>query len=362
MRCFVLLVWSNILKFTFLNLTSLLCSSIFLFLLWMNQFPCIYLNNKTVPYFPLLPFPSLFLSFPFFTFLFSIQCYSFPLPCCALIYYLPLFFLISSFSNLRPSTPLFSSHPLLLFLLYLLLFSFSSSFTVSVTSSSSSSSSFFLVQARVWRRRKALNCIFEFLSACSKCTAQGVRTYVHVYVRKNWLNSIFIFPSSIFITRYSFLFLVFSRVLIFLIIFHFILFYFYVENSDFCLFSNVILTFFSFHIISFLFFPFFSKFSAMYVRRYVSCVKLVQRTVRTFLVCKSAREIAMKKLWDLIEYQFIRVSTYVHILASFIYIINFLSFELLLFLLICSFIKFRISSTIYFKICLLNIYNIFHDS
>ena len=256
MRCFVLLVWSNILKFTFLNLTSLLCSSIFLFLLWMNQFPCIYLNNKTVLYFPLLPFPSLFLSFPFFTFLFSIQCYSFPLPCCALIYYLPLFFLISSFSNLRPSTPLFSSHPLLLFLLYLLLFSFSSSFTVSVTSSSSSSSSFFLVQARVWRRRKALNCIFEFLSACSKCTAQGVRTYVHVYVRKNWLISIFIFPSSIFITRYSFLFLVFSRVLIFLIIFHFILFYFYVENSDFCLFSNVILTFFSFHFISFLFFSF----------------------------------------------------------------------------------------------------------
>ena len=50
------------------------------------------------------------------------------------------------------------------------------------------------------------------------------------------------------------------------------------------------------------------QFSALYVRRFMSAVKCIQRNIRAFLVCKSARISAVQKIWNVVEFQFIKVN------------------------------------------------------
>ena len=49
------------------------------------------------------------------------------------------------------------------------------------------------------------------------------------------------------------------------------------------------------------------QFSALYVRRFMKAVKCIQRNIRGFLSCKSARILAVQKIWNVVEFQFIKV-------------------------------------------------------
>ena len=45
----------------------------------------------------------------------------------------------------------------------------------------------------------------------------------------------------------------------------------------------------------------------MYVTRFINAAKSVQACIRSFLVCKRARVLAVLKIWDAIEVQHIKV-------------------------------------------------------
>ena len=45
----------------------------------------------------------------------------------------------------------------------------------------------------------------------------------------------------------------------------------------------------------------------MYVTRFINAAKSVQACIRSFLICKKARVLAVLKIWDAIEVQHIKV-------------------------------------------------------
>ena len=52
-----------------------------------------------------------------------------------------------------------------------------------------------------------------------------------------------------------------------------------------------------------------TQFSARYVSRFVRAVKFLQRVVRDSIACRNARILALSKVWDAYETQYISVST-----------------------------------------------------